>query len=361
MSRNAKDTAATIFDRLVRYAADRGVQIPLGERYIFLDEAEYDILVRTKRLAHVKFGRNQAAALIKSQNTVVLAIAGFEAEAVVSTSQTREVEMTAGLAVAMLADLEVNPSASPASVLDVAGAGSAADGGYQGHDLDLVLGLYPDMQALEIDDLAAGWTDLDANLLPTCARQGAHGNGWVNSELAGELAMLGEQRIAGIPYEFLTRAVLDLNPTSLFLSLYRCLEATYAYTKASELATTLGISKPWIEIAEALGNTLSWYPRHDQGLAAVLAMPTVGSDELEALAVALGRDEGADALSTRVAAGVRELRNSLVHYGPTTRQVAILNDDWNALCIPLARVVGSVFAHAYAGDLPAVSSTLGDR
>ncbi|MEL5992464.1 hypothetical protein ACOKGD_11755 [Microbacterium phosphatis] len=322
--------------------------VPEGERYIFLDENEYDALVASKRVLHLKFGRNQAAALIEHASGELLALAGFEADDLAPTAHIREIEVSPGLAVAMLEDLEVDPSAGPAAVVDVVAAGSKGAPDYPGHELELVAALYPRLTGLEIDPEAAGADYFHANVLAACARHGAHGNGWINAALSDELVLLAEQRITGLPYEFLIRAVLDLTPSSLFLALYRCLEATYAYTKASELAETLETGRSWIEVAQALGDTLNWYPRHDQALAAVLALPPVNSDELAALAVSLGRDQGADSLPTRVAAGVRELRNSLVHYGPTTRQVAILGDDWNGLCIPLARVVGCVFAHAYA-------------
>lgn len=323
--------------------------IPTGDRYIFLDEDEYDVLVGSKRLEYMKLGRHQAAALIEFSNGHALALAGFESERV-GANHICEVEVTPGRAVAMLADLEVDPVAGPSTVLNVVAAGSKSDAEYQGHELVRVLALYPGLRLLEVGADVAGVAHFHSHVLAACARRGAHGNGWINQSLEDELALLGEQRIAGLPYEFLLRAVFDLNPTSLFLALYRCLEATYAYTKASELAESLGINKPWVEVARALGNTLSWYPRHDHSLAALLAMPTVLHSDLEALAVALNRNQGADAISTRVAEGVRELRNSLVHYGPTTRQISILNDDWNELCIPLARVVGRVFVHAYAAQ-----------
>lgn len=348
MSRNAKDTATAVFERLERYAADGGSPVPPGERFIFLEEADYKVLIDSRRREHLRFGRHQAAALIESTGGEWLALSGFDADNLVQSSHIREVEVPPGLAVAMVADLEVDPSAKPLSVVDIVGAGSKNDEGYPGHELDRVLTLFPRLRLLEIDSEVAGVANFQANVLVPCASQGAHGNGWINTLLAQELSFLAEQRIAGLPYEFLVRAVLDLNPTSLFLALYRCLEATYAYAKASELARSLGVEKSWVEVAQALGNTLSWYPRHDQALADVLAMPTVDAQDLDALALSLGRDRGTEALSTRVAVGVRELRNSLVHYGPTTRRVSILNDDWNMLCIPLARVVGSVFSHAYA-------------
>jgi hypothetical protein len=252
--------------------------------------------------------------------------------------------------VALLADLGVEPTASPSAVLDVVGAGSKAEPSYPGHDLHLVQGLFPRLRVMEVDAAVAGAPHFAANLLAVCAAESVEGNGWINQALADELSRLAEQRIPGLPYEFLVRATLDLDPKNLFLALYRCLEATYAYTRASELSVKLGITdKSWFDVAKILGESLSWYPRHDQSLSAVLALPAVSAGDLDAIALSLGTDQSGDAVATRVASGVRGLRNSLVHYGPTTRPASVPNDDWNGLCAPLARVVGSVFAHAYGG------------
>lgn len=132
--------------------------------------------------------------------------------------------------------------------------------------------------------------------------------------------------------------------------MYRCLEATYAFTRASELAVNLGVTdRSWFEIAKALGESLNWYPRHDQSLASVMSLTAVDPDDIRALAVSLGKNPDGTDVAAHVATGMRELRNSLVHYGPTTRAVAVPDGDWNRLCTPLARIVGSVFAHTYGG------------
>lgn len=322
--------------------------IPAGERRVFLVETDYNLLVESRRIAHFPIGRHQAAALLETPNGNVLATAGFEAEAIRPLSYIRELEIPPGIAVAAIADLEIDPTGGPLAVLDVVAAGRAGDVKYEGHDLLKVQALFPRLRVFEIDVEVAGADKFHANLLTICAAEGVGGNGWITGPLADELVWLAEQRIAGFPYEFLVMAALELDPRNLFLALYRCLEATYAFTRASELAVSLGVTdRSWFDIAKALGESLSWYPRHDQSLAAVLSLPTVDPDDIRALAVSLGKDpEGTD-VAARVTAGIRELRNSLVHYGPTTRTVAVPDGDWNRLCTPLARVVGSVFAHTY--------------
>jgi hypothetical protein len=349
VARSAGDTNAAIFDRLSAYAADHDVVVPAGERRVYLGEADYDVLVDARRIAHFPIGRHQAAVLLETSNGNVLATAGFEAEAIQLSSYVRELNLPPGIAVAALADLEIEPTGGPLAVLDVVAAGRAGDAAYEGHDLVKVQALFPRLRVFEIDVEVAGVDKFDANLLTICAAEGVGGNGWIAKPLADELVRLAEQRIAGFPYEFLVMAALELDPRNLFLALYRCLEATYAFTRASELAVSLAVKdRSWIEIAKALGESLSWYPRHDQSLAAVLSLPAVNSDDLRALAVSLGKDADGTDVAARVSAGIRELRNSLVHYGPTTREVAIPDGDWNGLCTPLARVVGSVFAHTYA-------------
>lgn len=356
MSRNANDANAAIFERLIGYAADRGVAISAGERRILLNESEYDVLVTSKPAAHLSLGRHQAAALLQTPSGELLALAGFAADAIDSTN-LRESEVSPGIAVALLHDLKVSPTAGPATILNVVGSGSKSDPSYPGHDLRLVQELFPRLRVLDVDPTVAGESRFAANLLTVCAVESAEGNGWINEGLAKEIVCLGEQRIPGFPYEFLVRAVLDLDPTNLFLALYRCLEATYAFTRASELATKLGLAdKSWIDVAKALGESLNWYPRHDQSLAALLSLSPVNSADIDALAAALGKVQGGDEAASRVATGVRELRNSLVHFGPTTRHAAVPNDDWNEVCIALSKVVGSVFSHAY-GDLLADKAT----
>lgn len=349
MARNASEANDAIFERLIQYAADRGVTIPGGKRQVFLDKPNYDDLVGSKQIEHMRFGRHQAAALLNTPSGAVLVVAGFEAEEIPPSTHVREVEVTPGLAVAAIVDLDVAPRASPAKILNVVAVAAMGDPpDYSGHDVQDVLSLFPRIRIMEVDSEVEAAENFAANLLTVCAAEAAEGNGWIDESLAGDLVQLAEQRIAQLPYEFVVRATLDLNPQNLFLALYRCLEATYAYARASDLAKKLGLnSHRWYEVAQALGDSLNWYPRHDQSLATVLVLPAVSGQDLRALATSLGKDPLGNNVAERVAEGIRDLRNSLVHYGPTSSTVSRSTDEWNGLCAPLASVVGSVFAFTY--------------
>jgi hypothetical protein len=347
--RNANQANATIFANLSSYSADRGYSIPTGFRRVFLEEEDYDGLVDTKRLAHLRLGRRQAAALLGVGVGEVLVVSGFDSETLADSLNMRETELTPGVAVAALADLEIEPSAAAASVYNVVAAGSSMDSDYEGHDLGDVLALFPRIRVLELDPPVAGLSNFEPNLLVACAAESAQGNGWIDESLAAELVRLAEQRITAFPYEFLVRATLDLDPRSLFLALYRCLEATYAYKRSSELSSKLGVRDlSWFEVARIVGESLSWYPRHHESLTEIFRLPVVDALDLDALAGALGKEADSQDPAATAAAAVREWRNALVHYGPTSRRSPESKPDWNAICKPLAKVVGDVFSHAYA-------------
>src|SRR5438034_1749124 len=88
-----------------------------------------------------------------------------------------------------------------------------------------------------------------------------------------------------VPYDTLCRSVLDLDPSALFLALYRCLEALYAHGLVRELSNTLKITMSWIEMAQILEAKLGWYPREEPSLEALLKHAAPG--DLEAVASAL--------------------------------------------------------------------------
>jgi len=349
VARNSNAVQREIFERLATWAAERDFSSPPGSRRIFLSEDEYDIFVQTAPLGSVRFGRAQAAALIGLGDARYVAAGGFAVEFSKSLDGLDELEASAGFQVAMIADLSLEPSANASAVYDVVASAASGVDGYEGHDLELVARLLPPMRLFKMQDPCDAEGSFLAHVVAICVEDALSGNGWIDESLADSLRDLAARRIQHFPYEALARAALDLSPASLYLALYKCLEATYAFVKASALKDELDIEGGWIRVAKALGETLSWYPRHDQSLSNLLARPEVSQQDLHELAVALDVETGDDQVVNRVSNAVRELRNGLVHYGPTTKKFEVPGDDWNSVCTPLARIVGSVFSHAYGG------------
>src|ERR1700761_5210635 len=88
--------------------------------------------------------------------------------------------------------------------------------------------------------------------------------------MSAALSYIAVASSSAIPYELLCRAVLDIDPASLFLALYRCLEALYSREQTLALISKLGISRNWIEMAQLLEAHLGWYPREEASLEVLL-------------------------------------------------------------------------------------------
>lgn len=152
--------------------------------------------------------------------------------------------------------------------------------------------------------------------------------------------------VPSLPYRELARAVLDLDPRNLYMALYRCVEATYAYEKATKLANALSLTLAWDEVAAALDSEMGWHPPEAQSLN--VALERANERDLEDICACLGVEIGND---LRVSAGraIYRLRNSIVHYRPTYDSLEIESVDWNRLCNSMVTIALHVFHDAYGG------------
>jgi hypothetical protein len=133
------------------------------------------------------------------------------------------------------------------------------------------------------------------------------------------------------------------------MSLYRCVEATYAHDKATKLKNDLSIEHEWHKIAEVLENAMSWRPLEASSLNVVLAVAK--EDDLrevcECLNVTLQDDTY---LPSAAGKAIYQLRNRIVHYRPALAPVDSAEIDWNRLCIALVSVAHKVFYAAYGQE-----------
>ena len=248
-------------------------------------------------------------------------------------------DLHAGMLTAFLAESSVRPVASAVQVRDVVEfADRDSQPGYEGHDPELISNLYPKIQVFSMSDLAEDQSFKVFFLLCICDRRRVD---WLDDQLASALRELIELNPLVVPYETLCRSILDMDPASVFLSLYRCLEAQYAYSHTQSLKSALGLQQPWTEIAAALESHLGWYPREESSLAALVK----GADEsiLKALLSAMSTMPPPNSqLELFAAKRLYDLRNAVVHYRPF-HQSGLPQVDWNRLCEALAQLVFDVY------------------
>lgn len=254
-----------------------------------------------------------------------------------------------GYDVCLLTELPVSPSASAAEVYNVVAADSrSSNPKYHGHDNTQIVALFPPVRvfasAEPIDDELI-WPIF----LSISSEESRNGGSWIESELADRLCALADANVDLLPYKELCRSTLDLDPRSLFMSLYRCVEATYAHDKATKLKQGLSIEHEWQEIAEILEKEMSWRPLEASSLNVVLAFAQVDDlrEVCECLNVPLYKDTN---LASAAGKAVYDLRNRIVHYRPALAPVESEEIDWNRLCNALVSVAGDVFHSAYGQE-----------
>lgn len=350
MSLTARDVSGRLFERLEEYSRRGGYVVASDRRWVRKGTKEdFELLTQSSVELVVRFGRHLGAAFLLHDGTEAVVLIGFGAEVLTGSFVSEETDVAEGWALLALDKLETVPIAAAATVSNVVNVAGRESPGYTGHPFAEIAALLPNVRTLQFDapspDAAVRWGHLTA----ICARECSNRDGWIQNSLANEIIGLTENPIPHFPYESLCRSLFDLDPRSLFSSLYRCLEALYAFEKTEMLRERLQIGTPWFEVAQHLGDTLGWHPRHDTGLRSVFAQPSVLQSDLEELARALGLD--ATTSRDSLADAVRGLRNNVVHFAPAHLAIQVEDYDWNLLCAALAKISGAMFRGIYATNL----------
>jgi hypothetical protein len=252
----------------------------------------------------------------------------------------RAEDLDGGLLTAFLSGVRPSPAVGTAQIRDVVEyADNTSTLGYNGHDPLLVSDLFPKIHVFSVQDLLI---DESFKVFFLICLSGRRPEQWIDEQLAQVLNSVSQLSAASIPYETLCRSILDMDPSALFLALYRCLEALYALTLTQQLMTAVQISKPWAEMAQTLEETLGWYPREEPSLEALLER--AAPEHLQGVMAALGETIPDNARSAQcVSRRVYQLRNALVHYRPFHRKFSFKGVDWNRLCEAMVLLVFHVY------------------
>lgn len=344
MDRNMIRANQRLFKHLVDYCHRRGEAIaaPQAVRYISTDDEDKRFLRELELGALLRFGNHRSLTHLTFQDRHYVALMGFEFEP--TLVHVGEGDLNAGMATCLWSELLPLPIVSAAQVRNVIEVGSRLDPSYDGHEASAIGSVFPRITVLE----SAQSLDADSAwrlFLMICAEECRQGGSWVESSLAEELVSLTDLNIPSMPYPAICRSMFDADPRSLFMALYRCLEATYAYESSRRLVERLAVGIAWQDMANALEREVGWRPQEASSLNLVLQY-AINSD-LEELCACLRVEPGSD-LRSSAGKAVYSLRNGIVHYRPGMAQIDTDSVDWNRLCEILIRIVFHVFTRAYS-------------
>ena len=362
MNRNRNDTNKALFDQLDAFADNGGhpTRNAGAERWIgsSLDKAHQNFLTRGTVSAIQRYGTIRRLGLVTVESalestvesTVYVACVGFVHE--VEHDLLKVMDVDGAHATLILSEFNVWPSAGAAEVCNVIGGQDKSNDDYEGHDVEAICGLFPDIRLYQLVNLGASQAWAVYWLL--CLEECAVGDSWISQDLSDALKELTDDREIGLPYEVLARSVFDQDPGSLYLALYRCIEALYAFTFCSTLADNLvahlsteGTTPKaidWRVLAERLNEDLGWSPKEASALNDLLAR--CNEKMLERVWNCFeDTPPSADAVPAAVCAKrVYRLRNNLVHFRPGQEAVEAQTVKWwEEVCRVMAALVQQLY------------------
>lgn len=340
---------STLFGHLTKFAGQRDFAVPdpHAARWVHANPEADEVLKAAVLRRFMSFGRFRHLAWLDVNEQHYVATIGFDYE--VDDPGFDLLEDIQGFDVCLLSELRVSPNVSGAEVYNIVAANSLdSNPEYQGHDNAQIMSLFPPIRVFASTNPVSDeliWPIF----LSISAEESRHGGSWIESELADRLSALAEANVDLLPYKELCRSTLDLDPRSLFMSLYRCVEATYAHDKATQLRDVLSIDHDWPKIAEALENAMSWRPLEASSLNVVLAFAEESDlrEVCDCLNVTLQDDTN---VASAAGKAIYQLRNRVVHYRPALAPVDSEEIDWNRLCRALVSVASDVFYNTYGQD-----------
>jgi hypothetical protein len=223
-SRSMIAANTAVFRSLDEYCASR--LEPLSNagkpRWVKTTSSGRQFLLHASLISELSFSASVKIARFDIQNRAFFMTSGLDAPACPAPLQAEDLD--GGRLTAFLYEVAPAPAASPAQIRNIVEfEDRVSTPNYDGHDCFLLSGLYPKIQVFSAADLPADESSRIFFLI--CLSDRRRMDQWVDEQLARILDLVADLSPRSIPYEILCRAILDMDPSALFLALYRCLEA----------------------------------------------------------------------------------------------------------------------------------------
>lgn len=346
MSRNGKIANQAIFGQLINFCRSRDVEIKDSGsgRWIKANRVERVILRKGTVSHYISFGPTRKIVKISVGTREYVCTVGFDQTT--PPPHFGEVQVGAGLLIVIASELAPRPTATANEIKDVIEYDHAGVVGYSGYGWEEVSSLYPKIMAYR----DTGYKFAAENLFfKMCLQEIEFTDSWVDDVLSGTLSSLTELDPKRLPYRTLCRSIFDEDPTTFFLSLYRCLEALYSYKSAKAIVDRLKLPNSWEEVSAVLEDKLNWHPREEGSLASLLVDASEGDlRQVLTLMDSTAPQPKRGELPTMAARRIYNLRNGIVHYRPLQHQEELDKYDWNGICTAMTGIVIDVY-HAVFG------------
>lgn len=246
----------------------------------------------------------------------------------------------------IISTLKPRPKASTTMIRSVVEAADGSVPGYAGHQAQILYDLFPNVCVFDGTNISA---DEDWRIFfEICVNDCDASESWIDTNLSASLKGFCDCGVTEIPFRMIGRSVLDSDPTSLFMAIYRCLEYLFSYGSMTSIISSLGISVSWSDLLSEIENKTSWRGKEDLSLASLFRSVTPAL--VTSLAKHLGLNvagKSDDETAISVASKIYSMRNSIVHYRPTHAGASLTTYNWNRICEGLSAITVEVYENAF--------------
>jgi hypothetical protein len=242
----------------------------------------------------------------------------------------KPIEMNAGLFTALAKELKIpiGQLTNPLEIIESTLAQFDGVENYSGHDFESVQMLFDPVLVYEIERDSPIPPEQMARL--TCF--------WLlqskeriilpfSTDTLEVMENLLASGMRSLPSEIFLRSLQCAHWQHAFLEVYRCIERLFSFQIVDELHKQLSISISLLDFAAKIEDITGWRPREQDAIAKLFdGVPERAKVLLEGV-----RGEVGGNIEEKIPGWVYDLRNSVVHFRPATRQFSLTDEQWDRI------------------------------
>lgn len=332
-----------IFGKLISSAKQLGTIIDQPDKGRWIKKRdEHDIALMVKaEVQRLILGRHSRTLMVSFDNTRYYLMAGFR-DSGMMVEGFETCDLTPGLFALAVFELDLAPNGSPANIRDALEGRYLGSDEYNGHDLDQIIHLYPNILCFKANNNFPFMDDIVRTVGSYLAHTYDHGALPISSETLEILARIFETGNKHLPFSLVLQGMISFSWQSFYLEVYRCIENMYPLSRLKSLSSNWPPNRSLRNLAMLLEKELAWRPREEEALAAILR--ECSSTAIEALHAALSDSlPPPNDLHAASAKLVYNTRNELVHFRPRLPTAEKSDEVWDSQVRALAGCLDEIY------------------
>jgi hypothetical protein len=345
MARNMINANGHVFSQLLERArlALRPLEDVDKARWIKTDDVDRRWLQELVVKHIERLSPRLRTAVIQFEGRSFFVAAGFE-NAIEPGFILNPIELNAGMLTALIPELNVpvRQFTSPLEIIETILPQFKGLEGYSGHDLSAVAELFEPISIYEIDAnspiSAENLTQLSCYWIVKNRERMVLPFSQETLLTVEEIAMLG---VDTLPFGSLLNSLQSAHWQHAFLEAYRCVERLFAFQIIEKLHAELAVRISLLEFAAKIENVTGWRPKEEDAIDRLcVLLPTAAESLFENVRIGMG-----GSVDQKIARWLYELRNSVVHFRPATKQVHLNDVQWDEIFRATLLLIDKIYSN----------------